>query len=139
MASVTHDTALHRYIEVDEGYYLAYEAYQPDVAVIEQIGAIQPTAHVIIPSRYSCSDCARNIPAMARIAEHLPGWTWDIFDSRENPERREQLAITHVPTFIVTDYEGGSELGRIVENPTTGSLEQDLLQIVRAASEGRKN
>ncbi len=125
------DTALHRYIEVDEGFYHAYESYLPDIETIARIHTLQPRAHVVTPSRYTCKDCVRNLPQMARIAEHLPGWTWEVFDSSADPERRAALHITRVPTFVVYEYEGGPELGRIIENPTSGSLEYDLLQIVQ--------
>ncbi|GAB4467718.1 MAG: hypothetical protein Kow00124_00990 [Anaerolineae bacterium] len=123
------DTPLHQHIAVDEGFYAAYEAYEPDLPVIERIRLVQPTAHVITPSRYTCPDCARNIPHMARIAEHLPGWTWEVFDSSDQ-ERRAALGIIRIPTFIVYDRPGGKELGRIIENPASGSLEHDLLAIV---------
>ncbi len=126
-------TALHHYVELDETYYAAYEAYQPDVEIIEQVRVIQPIAHIITPTRYSCPDCARNIPRMARIAEHLPGWTWEVFDSDASAERRVALGIGRIPTFIAYDRLGGNELGRIVENPASGSLEQDLLDIVSRA------
>jgi hypothetical protein len=132
MAEQTIYTALHRYTEVDPDYYQAYEDYEPDVASVEQIRAIRSVAHVLTPSRYSCSDCARNIPKMTRIAEHLPGWTWEIFDSKD-ADRRAALGITRIPTFIVYDAAGGKELGRIVENPVGGSLEVDLLRIVQDA------
>lgn len=124
------NTSLHEYVELDEGFYAAYEQYQADEARVEQIRATLPVAHVITPSRYSCSDCARNLPKLARIAEGLPGWTWEVFSSTDDA-RRQALHITHVPTFIVYESEGGRELGRIVENPASGSLEQDLLEIAR--------
>jgi hypothetical protein len=125
-------TPLHEYVELDEGFYAAYEQYQADEALVEQIRARLPVAHVVTPSRHNCSDCARNLPKMARIAEGLPGWTWEVFPSTDEA-RRQALHITHVPTFIVYEVEGGRELGRIVENPASGSLEQDLLEIARKA------
>jgi len=127
---ITLDTPLHHYIEVDPDYYTAYESYVPDAAILSQVHAILPVAHVITPARYSCSDCARNIPPMTRIAEHLPGWTWDIFDSDTDTERKSTLGITAIPTFIIYDSDG-HELGRIEENPITGSLEHDLLRIAQ--------
>lgn len=126
------DTALHQYIEVDNTYYRIYERHRPDLDQIARVRRAQPQAHVVVASRYSCPDCARNLPRMARIAEHLPGWTWEVFDSGENPERKAALNITRIPTFIVYEHEGGRELGRIVENPVSGTLVADLLGIVGA-------
>ena len=125
-------TSLNDYVELDEGYFALYEAHTPDLAALMRINAALPQAHVLIPSRRTCPDCLRNIPRMARIAEHLPGWTWDIYTSSDNPERNAIYKITAVPTFIVFDREGGRELGRIVENPARGSLETDLLGIAQA-------
>jgi len=130
---LTTRTPLHRTVEVNETFYAAYEAYQPELDTIALIREACPSAHVIVPNRYTCPDCARNIPRMARIAEHLPGWTWEVFDSDSHPERRAALGIVRIPTFIVYEHEGGRELGRIIENPASGSLEKDLLQIVRQA------
>jgi thiol-disulfide isomerase/thioredoxin len=36
--------------------------------------------------------------------------------------------VQHLPTIIF--YKGGKEIGRIVEGPVTGSLEEDILMIV---------
>ncbi len=128
------NTALHQYIEADAGFYQLYEAHAPDQTIIAQVRAARPSAHVVTPSRYTCGDCIRNIPRMARIAEALPGWTWEVFDSDANPDRKAALGIVRIPTFIVYDREGGRELGRIIENPATLSLEQDLLKIVQGAT-----
>ena len=127
-------TPLHDYVEPDEGYFALYEAYEPDLTTLMRINTLLPHAHVVVPSRRTCPDCLRNIPKMTRAAEHLPGWTWDIYNSTENPERNAILKISAVPTFIVFDQVGGRELGRIVENPASESLEKDLLEIARSAA-----
>ena len=71
-------TPLHDYVELDEVYFTLYEAHEPDLATLMRVNALLPVAHVIVPSRRTCPDCLRNIPKMARAAEHLPGWTWDM-------------------------------------------------------------
>jgi len=124
-------SALHRYVELDESYYAAYEAYHPNVSVLQQVYTHLPAAHVIVFARRTCPDCLRNIPAMARIAEHLPSWTWEVLESDAHPDQRLALGIVRIPTFIICDRSGERELGRIVENPLSGSLEYDLLDIVR--------
>ena len=132
--SSTLRTPLNDYVETDEGYFAIYETARPDLALVMRISAALPVAHVVIPSRRTCPDCLRNIPHMARIAEHLPGWTWEIYASSDNPERNAILKVRAVPTFVVFDRKDGRELGRIVENPVGGSLEGDLLEIARSAS-----
>jgi hypothetical protein len=125
---------LHRYIEVDVGWYRLYEQYQPTTFKLRQIDHLRPTAHVVVCSRFHCSDSARHIPALTRIAEHLPGWTWEIFEIETDVPRSARLGVKGIPTIIVYDGEEGDELGRIAENPISGSLEHDLLQIVRQAA-----
>jgi hypothetical protein len=129
----TTTSSLYDYIAAEPDYFESYEAYEPDLELIEQIKAHQPNAHVVVPSRYSCSDCARNMPKMARIADYLPGWTWDVYLQKEHRERSESLGIVAIPTFIIYTTEGGEEIGRIIENPVSGSLEQDLFDIVSRA------
>lgn len=131
--SSTLRTPLNDYVELDEGYFAIYETCTPDLALLMRINAALPQAHVVIPSRRTCPDCLRNVPQMARMAEHLPGWTWEIYASSDNPERNAILKVRAVPTFVVFDRAGGREMGRIVENPTGGSLERDLLEIAQAA------
>jgi hypothetical protein len=134
MASLpTTQTSLQEYVELDDAYFAAYEAYEPDSGTLMRINMTRAQAHVVIPSRRSCSDCARNLPQMARIAERLPDWSWEVFNTTDNAQRSADLKIMAVPTFIVYDHEGGRELGRIVENPASGSLEKELLRIVQSA------
>ena len=72
---------------------------------------------------------------MARISQHLPGWKFEIYP-REDEARAKSLGIRAIPTFIV--YQGENELGRIVENPTLGSLEADLYEIALEFQKTRK-
>lgn len=129
----TTSTPLHDYVGQEEVFYDLYLAYDPDINILQKIHEVRSYAHVVVPSRYSCKDCVRNIPQLTRIAEHLPGWTWDIFSSEDNRDRMQALQIERIPTIIVYDKSGEHELGRIVENPTSGSLETDLLGIVTSA------
>lgn len=123
------NTSLLEHIEVHADYYQNYELYQPDRALLEAVAAHQPRAHVLVVHRVTCKDCIRNVPAMTRIAEHLPGWTWEILENAD-AERQAVLGVSFVPTFVVYDQVGGNEIGRIVENPLHGSLEADLLNLV---------
>jgi len=96
---------------------------------VRRIAELLPTAHVEIVGAASCGDCKRQIPRFARVAERLSGWTIDLLG--DDPATRERLAIKRIPTFIVRAAQGGSELGRIVETPSSGSLEADLLAIAQ--------
>lgn len=130
MNASTDHSPLHDHIARNETFYRIYERYQPDEDVIARVRAAQPQARVVVATRYTCPDCARNVPRMTRIAEHLPGWSWEIVQTDQEPGRMEALRVVRVPTFIVYG-ENGVEIGRIVENPSSGSLAKDLLAIVQ--------
>lgn len=119
------------YVEAHDAYYDSYEAYQPEVAPLMRINMMRPEAHVVIASRLSCGDCIRNLPKLAQIAKNLPGWSWDVYERDQDYPRSLSLNIVAVPTIIVYDQMNGRELGRIVEDPTSGSLEKDLLEIIQ--------
>ncbi len=127
---MTLNTELHRFVEVDEGYFIAYEQTQVDETLAAQLAQALPTASVLVVTRYNCSDSARNIPKMTRLAEHLPGWEWLVYS--DSPDVRMRLNVEKVPTIIVR--QNSTELGRIVENPASGDLLYDLLAIAQKAS-----
>ncbi|MBI3943035.1 MAG: thioredoxin family protein, partial [Chloroflexi bacterium] len=119
--------ALDAYIRHDPGYVRSYEAYKPNLALLQQVSQRLPRARMVTITASWCPDCRRNVPRMARIAEHLPGWQFEVYP-REDEERARELGIRAIPTFIL--YQDGTEIGRIVENPVFGSLEADLWEIV---------
>ncbi len=127
-------SALEEYVRHDPGYLRLYEAYKPDTATLEKIRKVLPEARMVIISASWCPDCRRNVPRMARISQHLPGWKFEIYP-REDEDRARSLGIRAIPTFVV--YHGDKELGRIVENPTLANLEADLYEIVLEAKTER--
>lgn len=125
---------LQAYVASDPGFQRMYERYTPQAELLEQIRALQPEARVVTISATWCPDCRRNVPRWARLMERLPGWENEIYP-REEEERAQALGIRAIPTFIIYDSQSGAELGRIVENPVLGSLEADILNILRASKE----
>ncbi|MGE3268203.1 MAG: hypothetical protein AB7P40_05610 [Chloroflexota bacterium] len=115
-----------------------YDHYRPKLETLRRIAALLPRAHVQIVSATWCKDCRRELPRFAAIIRHLDGWSVELLG--DDPETRGRLEITRIPTFIVRSAgdgaaggsDVGSELGRIVESPATGSLEDDLLAIAEA-------
>ncbi len=82
-----------------------------------------------------CSDSHREVPRFFKILEAT-----NFSESKltiiavnrkyEAPGGEEGIYnIQRVPTIIVQKY--GKEIGRIIENPSTGYLERDLLQIIQ--------
>jgi hypothetical protein len=130
--SDTHNTPLHDHILRSKGYYAVYERYQSDEATLAQVAATRVTAHVRIYYSPTCGECIRHIPALARIAEHLPAWTWELISSSEARLKEIECGLS-TPIIAVSDS-AGALLGAINGNPLTGSLETDLLHIITAAT-----
>ncbi|MCC6176600.1 MAG: thioredoxin family protein [Chloroflexi bacterium] len=104
-----------------------YDGYRPKLHTLRQIGDLVPRARVEIVSADWCKDCRREVPRFVRIVEHLPGWDVELLS--DDPATRERLAIERIPTFVIRSVDSGQELGRIIESPASGRLENDLLAI----------
>lgn len=111
-----------------------YRGYRPRAEILDQVADALPAAHVLVVSGTWCGDCRREVPKLARIMEHLPP-SWTVEMAQDDDTAREKYAVLAIPTFIVLDAPGGTELGRIVESPAgqTG-IEGDLLAIARVAA-----
>ena len=126
-------TALHDYISSSADYYAVYERYRPDEAALARLAAMDEQAHVRIYYTAACGECARHLPALARIAENLPGWSWTLIEDNEAQLKQAECRLT-TPIITVSDAQGNL-LGAINGNPLNGSLETDLLHIVSYARE----
>lgn len=82
-----------------------------------------------------CEDSYREVPRLMKILESMnfPEQKLKIIAvnrKKEAPNGEEGVYnIQRVPTIIVQKY--GKEIGRIIEYPTTGYLERDLLEILK--------
>jgi len=82
-----------------------------------------------------CGDSKRELPRLYKILESV---NYPIVSKMKvygvNREKKttkgleKGKSITHVPTIIF--YKDGKEVGRIVESPVTGYLEEDIAMIV---------
>jgi thiol-disulfide isomerase/thioredoxin len=105
-----------------------YDLYKPDLQLLFSLKAKLPKATVITISAYWCPDCKKNVARMARIADNLPEWDFEVL-SRDTDAIPEEFGfIKRIPTFILLGS-SRQELGRIIENPKFSSLEEDLLKI----------
>jgi len=115
------------YVKQNPGFQRVYDSYDPNPETMEKIKSALLEGRLVAVSEYWCGDSRRLVPRMARIAEKLPAWRFEVYPW--DPVRRgKPWQVRAVPTFIV--YDGENEIGRIVENPQHGSLEEDLLVIV---------
>lgn len=82
-----------------------------------------------------CSDSKKNFPRLMKIldATNFPKSKLHIIAvnrKKQSPNGEEvKYNITHVPTIIVEKY--GKEIGRITEEPESGYLEKDLVNIIK--------
>ncbi|ADN77753.1 conserved hypothetical protein [Ferrimonas balearica DSM 9799] len=116
------------------GYEANFDAYQADAALVAKLAAIDtPTELVVIVGTW-CPDCHRETPRLAKIlAEannpNLSVKYIGIDRSRTDPEGlAAQYDFQRIPTVLV--FQEGEEQGRIVERPTSETLEQDLMNIL---------
>lgn len=90
-----------------------------------------------------CEDSHREFPRLMKIlkAVDYPMERLSVIAvnrKKESPNGEEGIYnIQKVPTFIVSKY--GKEIGRIIEMPTSGWLERDLLEIVKKHDSSVKN
>ena len=82
-----------------------------------------------------CSDSKKNFPRLIKILEesNYPKGKITIVGlnrKKQSPNGEEvKYNISYVPTIIVEKY--GKEIGRITEEPETGFIEKDLLNIIK--------
>lgn len=82
-----------------------------------------------------CEDSHRDFPRLMKVLEeaNYPTEKVEIIAlnrKKESPSGEEgKFNIQKVPTIIVERY--GKELGRIIEMPTTGYIERDLVEILK--------
>jgi thiol-disulfide isomerase/thioredoxin len=114
------------------GYEENFAAYEPDAGAVSALQAVTtPTELVVIVGTW-CPDCHRETPRLAKVLAtagnpNISVRYIGIDRSRRDPQGlAAAYAFDRIPTILV--YQGGTELGRIVEAPEQ-SLEQDLLRI----------
>ncbi|MFQ5979349.1 MAG: thioredoxin family protein [Candidatus Heimdallarchaeota archaeon] len=105
-----------------------YDIYKPNLELLDRLRSILPKATLITVSTFWCPDCKRNVGRMARIAELLPEWTFEVLNRDTDVIPEELGFVKIIPTFILRNS-ASAEIGRIIENPKFESLEEDMLRI----------
>ena len=111
-----------------------YDKYNPAADMIDALKAKLGTDMKIdVYLGLWCPDSCNNVPPFIKIldiaASNVPVRYFGLprKASRDVKYYFEEMQVERVPTFIF--YRGGKEIGRIIENPKTGMLE-DMLDIV---------
>jgi thiol-disulfide isomerase/thioredoxin len=111
--------------------------YTPDPAVVSQLRSATP-ARVTVYFATWCGDSKRAVPRFLKavqeagnphLAVELFGIGPDFLSPLETIRERD---LTNVPTFVV--QRDAKEIGRVVETPTTATVEQDVAAILTGAT-----
>jgi len=112
----------------------SYDRYQPDPAMLEAVKSrLGSGLKIDVYLGLWCSDSLRNVPQFIKIIDLLDaGGIVRYFSLPRKADKEqkyfiEEPEVERVPTFIFCRDD--REIGRIVENPKTGMLE-DFMDIV---------
>lgn len=119
-----------------EWFVTEHDEYQIDQKALAELKKEKfNTYNITLVMGTWCEDSHREVPRFFKILDELkfPDSKLTMIAvnrKKEAPGGEEgPLNIQRVPTIIVQKY--GKEIGRIIENPSTGYLERDLLEIVK--------
>ena len=112
-----------------------YDQYQPEADMVDALKAKLADGGVSIDVYLGvwCPDSRNNVPPFIKILDRLgPTVPVRYFSVGRKPSKDtkyfvEDLKVERVPTFVF--YRGKGEIGRIVENPKVGMLE-DFMEII---------
>ncbi len=111
-----------------------YDSYQPNSAMIKDFKGKLKRFRIEVFMGSWCEDSQREYPRLMKILDeakfpHARLVTYAVNESKKSFYSEEiGKDIRFVPTIIF--YKGGKEVGRIVESPVSGTMEEDILMIV---------
>lgn len=119
-----------------EWYTKEFNEYQMDQKAVAELKKNKITAYDLMVFMGTwCEDSHRDFPRLMKILEEVkyPDSRLTIIAvnrKKESPNGEEsKYNVSKVPTIIVQKY--GKEIGRIIEMPTTGYIERDLVEILK--------
>ncbi len=111
-----------------------YDKYQPVAEIVDAMKAkLGPDMRIDVYLALWCPDSRNNVPVFIKILDRagtaVPVRYFNLARKAKKDVKYyvEELKVERVPTFIF--YRDGKEIGRIVENPKAGMIE-DLAEIV---------
>ena len=117
-------------------YTKEFNEYQMDQKAVSELKKNKITSYDLVVFMGTwCEDSHRDFPRLMKILEEVkyPDSRLTIIAvnrKKESPNGEEsKYNVSKVPTIIVQKY--GKEIGRIIEMPTTGYVERDLVDILK--------
>jgi hypothetical protein len=111
-----------------------YDRYEPEADMLDALKAkLGADTKIDVYLGLWCPDSRNHVPPFVKIMDRLrTGIAVRYFNLPKKKDKDakyfvEELKVERVPTFIL--YRNGTEIGRIVENPKIGMIE-DLMEIV---------
>jgi hypothetical protein len=111
-----------------------YDKYEPPSDMVDALKSkMSPGMKIDVYLGLWCPDSRNNVPPFIKILDRLGAEVTVRYvnvprkASREIKYYVDEFQVTRVPTFIL--YRDGAEIGRIVENPKMGMME-DIMEIV---------
>ena len=112
------------------------ERYQPQSKWLEMLRTAKLRYGLVVAMGTWCGDSHEQIPrlqaVLSALGDHSPFDPPRLVGTDRSKRIDAKLypygAVELVPTIVVTT--GGSEVGRIAESPTSGSIEEDLVRIL---------
>ena len=128
------ETTREEILAAGQDWQQKYDQYQPDQGMLEAVKSKLGTGlRIDVYLGLWCPDSLNNVPPFVKIIDKLgTGVTVRYFSLPKKADKAikyfvEGPKVERVPTFVF--YRGDKEIGRIVENPKAGMLEDfmDLL------------
>ena len=114
-----------------------YDSYQTNAPMIKDFKNKLKKYRIVVFMGTWCDDSKREYPRLLKILDEAKFPEQRIVTYALNENKKSFYGeeggkdIRFVPTIIF--YKGGEEIGRIVESPVSGTLEEDIMMIVNGS------
>jgi len=107
------------------------QEYQPNSRVIEKLSGLTERYFIVIFATEWNAECRAQLPYLMKLFLTANNATLNIkvIDFDENRDIADEMNVLRIPTVIIHD-KAWREIGRFVEKPRSGTLEEDIWHII---------
>ena len=107
------------------------QEYQPNSRIIEKLSGLTDRYFIVIFATEWNAECKAQLPYLMKLFLSANNATLNVkvIDFDENRDIADEMNVLRIPTVIVHD-KAWREIGRFVEKPRSGTLEEDIWQII---------